>query len=73
MTHKHFFTKSTFQYFTKNPDIPIQLGQNWPVENSEVGGNPHALGEGGFVQKNIVGFVGNILHKINFELRVVKE
>ena len=75
-THKHFFTKTTFQYFTKGSRYSYSHRSGlWEIVKLEV--TPTRWGKVIPFKKLLLafvgGFVGNIVHKINFELRATKD
>ena len=75
-THKHFFTKTTFQYLTKESRYSYSHKTGlWEIVKLEV--TPTRWGKIVPFKKKLLafvgGFVGNIVHKVNFELKVLKE
>ncbi len=74
-THKQFFTKTTFDYLTGKSEYSyIETTGVWEIVKLEF--TPTKYGKFvPFKQKllpRIGGVLGNIVHKINFELRVIK-
>jgi len=74
-THKHFFNLSTFQYFTgKGHYSYTEKTGIWRIVKLEV--TPTRYGSLVPFKKKLLpflgGFVGNLAHKINFELEAVK-
>ena len=75
-THKQFFTKTTFQYLTKESRYSYAHKTGlWEIMKLEV--TPTRWGKIIPFKKKLLafvgGFVGNIVHKINFELKVIKQ
>jgi SAM-dependent methyltransferase len=75
-THKQFFTKTTFQYLTKGSQYSYCHKTGiWEIVKLEV--TPTRWGKVIPFKNKLLsfigGFVGNIVHKINFELKAVKE
>ena len=72
-THKQFFTKSTFNYLKKDSryNYVNQTGE-WEIIKLDF--TPTIYGK--IIPRKILhflgGFIGNLVHKIEFELKVVK-
>ena len=74
-THKHFFTKTTFHYLTKESAYSYSEKTGvWKIRKLEV--TPTRYGRVIPYKKKLLSFlgcfIGNLVHKIEFELMTVK-